>query len=84
MSSTLTPTPAPTPAPTATTPTLPAALTEVEVILAAVAAAGSGWTEVANLMHNAQASADVSIALAVVAALLIVVRNITSASTPTS
>jgi hypothetical protein len=74
--------PAPTPVPVkAATPTLPQALSEVEVVLAAVAAAGSGWTEVANLMHNTQASADVSIALAVIAALLVVVRNITGGST---
>jgi hypothetical protein len=58
------------------TPTIPQALQEVEVVFAAIAAAGSGWTEVANLMHNTQASADVSIALAVVAAVLVTVRSI--------
>jgi len=83
MSVTPTPTPAPAPAPPSTnTNTLPQALGEVEVVLAGFAAAGSGWTAVANLMHNVQASADVAIALAVISAALITVRNITGTSTP--
>lgn len=78
MSTTPTPTPAPVPAkPTASTPPLPAALAEVEVVLAGVSAAGAAWVSFGNLMHNAQVSADIGIALAGISALLIVVRNIT-------